>query len=396
MTTASTNPFQSLFTMPQPAFAVDFDELRRKLAAMPRVMDLAGKVRVGATPRDVIYREDKLQVLRYESDVPKKHRTPLLLVFALVNRPYILDLLPHKSVVQQFLRAGFDVFLIDWGVPSESDKHLTLEDYIETYMHNVVCRVCEFSGMDRLSLLGYCMGGTMSAMYTALHPERVKNFILMAAPVDWSDREALLAVWTDTKWFDVDKVVDTFGNAPPQWLQGSFAMLKPVANLIEKYLNFYERIEDERFLEEFFAMETWVNDNIPVAGETFRQFVKDCFQKNLLIQDKLRIGRSTVRLAEITCPVLNLMASGDHLVPCGQSASFNDHVGSADRKSITFPAGHIGLSVGSRAQKELWPSVCEWLAARSDSTKSRTAGPGGKGTAKKKLARAQGPSRVGS
>jgi polyhydroxyalkanoate synthase len=102
-------------------------------------------------------------------------------------------------------------------------------------------------------------------------------------------------------------------------------------------------------------METWVNDNIPVAGETFRQFVKDCFQRNLLAQGRMRVGRRTVDLSRITCPVLNLMASGDHLVPCGQSAPFNDLVGSKDRQSITFPAGHIGLSVGSRAQKELWP-----------------------------------------
>jgi polyhydroxyalkanoate synthase len=289
-----------------------------------------------------------------------------------VNRPYILDLLPHKSVVQRFLRAGFDVFLIDWGIPSDIDRHLTIEHYIERYMRNVMEHVREYTDAKQASLLGYCMGGTMSAMYASLHQEAVKNFILMAAPVDWSDRSSLLCTWTDEKWFDVDKVIDTFGNAPPAWLQGSFAMLKPVANYIEKYLGFYDKITDEKFVEEFFAMETWVNDNIPVAGETFRQFVKDCFQKNLLIQGKLRLGRKTVNLRNITCPVLNLMASGDHLVPCGQSASFNDYVGSRDRKSITFPAGHIGLSVGSKAQKELWPKVCAWLGERSDLMKKTT------------------------
>ena len=233
-------------------------------------------------------------------------------------------------------------------------------------MHNVVKHVCEYTGEDQVSLLGYCMGGTMSAMYTALHQEYIRNFILMAAPVDWSDREALLCVWSDPKWFDVDKVIDVWGNAPPAWLQGSFAILKPVSNLIEKYIGFYERIDDEKFLEEFFAMETWVNDNIPLAGETFRQFVKDCFQKNLLIQNRLRVGKKTVDLSNITCPILNLMATADHLVPCGQSAPFNDAVGSRDRKAINFPAGHIGLSVGSKAQRDLWPQVCQWLAERSN------------------------------
>jgi polyhydroxyalkanoate synthase len=367
MTTAAP-PFSSLFNLPFP-FLPDLEGFPARLAAMPRVMEVARRVRVGASPHEVTYREDCIKVLRYTPDRPARHATPLLLVFALVNRPYILDLLPRKSVVQQFLKAGFDVFLVDWGIPTDADSHRTLESYVCGSLHNVVNHVRELTGQDRISLLGYCMGGTMSAMYTALHPERIRNFILMAAPIDWSDRRNLLSLWTDPKWFDVDKVIDAFGNAPPAWLQGSFAMLKPVTNYIEKYLGFYERMTDERFVEEFVAMETWVNDNIPVAGETFRQFVKDCFQKNLLVKGRLRLGPRTVRLADITCPVLNLMASADHLVPCGQSAPFNDAVSSRDRKSITFPAGHIGLSVGAKAHKELWPVVCEWLAERSKEQK---------------------------
>jgi len=351
---------------PSVPFIPDYEGFWRRVAAMPRVMETARRVRVGTTPREVTYREDKLLVLRYESEAEKRYRTPLLVVFALVNRPYILDLLPHKSVVRQFLNRGFDVFLVDWGVPSEGDKHLSVEDYIERYLHNVVRHVCDLTGVERISLLGYCMGGTMSAMYAALHQELIRNLILLAAPIDFSPRESLLSVWADERYFDVDKVLDVFGNAPPQWLQSSFLMLKPVSNLIEKYLNFYEKMEDEKFLEEFFAMETWINDNIPVAGETFRQFVKYCFQQNLLVAGKFPVGGQKVNLAHITCPVLNLMATNDHLVPCGQSLPFNDLVGSTDRQAILFDAGHIGMSVGSKAQKELWPKACDWLAVRSE------------------------------
>jgi polyhydroxyalkanoate synthase len=210
------------------------------------------------------------------------------------------------------------------------------------------------------------MGGTMSAMFTSLHQELIRNLVLMAAPIDWSSRESLLSVWTDEKYFDVDRMIDVFGNAPPQWLQGSFAMLKPVTNFIEKYIGFYEKMTDEKFLEEYFAMETWANDNIPVAGETFRQFVKDCFQRNLLVQGRLKLGAKRIDLGNIACPILNLTASNDHLVPCGQSLPFNDLVGSRDRKAITYPAGHIGLAVGSKAQRELWPKAVDWLVERSD------------------------------
>ncbi len=344
----------------------DAQGLAERLAAMPRVLEIARNVRVGATPNIVTYREDCLQVRHYQSDVEKRYRTPLLMVFALVNRPYILDLLPHKSVVRQFLNHGFDVYMVDWGSPTMADRHLSLEDYIERYLHNVVRHVCEHSGQEQVSLLGYCMGGTMSAMYTSRHQELIRNFILMAAPIEFSQRESLLSVWCDEKYFDVDRVVEAFGNMPPAWLQGSFAMLKPVANLIEKYLTFYEKMTDEKFVEEFVAMETWSNDNIPVAGETFRQFVKYCFQQNLLVKGEFPLGGRKVNLGDITCPVLNLTATNDHLVPCGQSLGFNDLVGSRDRTSINFPAGHIGLAVGSKAQRELWPKACQWLALRSD------------------------------
>lgn len=369
MNNGTQNPFFTMFPSMDQMFVPDFEGFRQRMAAMPQVMQTAQNVRVGATPCDVIYREDKMKVLHYRSDVPKKHATPLLLVFALVNRPYILDLLPHKSVVRRFLDAGFDVFKIDWGIPTDTDRYNTLEYYVEGLLHHAVAEVQALTGQPKVSLLGYCMGGTMSAMYTSLHQDEVKNFILMAAPIDWSDKTSLLSVWSDEKWFDVDQVVDTFGNAPPQWLQGSFALLKPVSNMIEKYIGFYERMTDQKFVEEFVAMETWVNDNIPVPGETFRQFVKDCFQQNKLIRGEMRVGRKPIDFGQITCPILNLMASGDHLVPCGQSAPFNDAVGSRDRKAITFPAGHIGLSVGSKAHKELWPKVAEWLAERSDPLK---------------------------
>lgn len=364
--TAAAQPFAPFPWPTPPGFAPMFEDWMTKLGKMPKVMEIAQSVRVGSTPREITYREDKLQVLRYESDVEKRYRTPLIVTFALVNRPYILDLMPHKSVVRHFLNSGFDVYLIDWGIPTPGDKHLSVKDYVERYIHNVVNHVRERTGSEQVSMLGYCMGGTLSAMYTALHQDLVQNLILMAAPIDFSKRESLLSVWSDANYFDVDKAIDTFGNMPPEWLQGSFLMLKPISNLIEKYLTFYEKMDDEKFLREYFAMETWVNDNIPVAGETFRQFVKYLFQQNQLVEGRFRVGDRRVDLSNITCPVLNLMATGDHLVPPGQSLPFNNLIRSADRTATMFKAGHIGLSVGSKAQRDLWPKVCNWLAMRSE------------------------------
>ena len=206
----------------------------RRAAALPRIAAQAQRVRKGATPSEVVYEEDHLKLLHYPGNGQVKHETPLVFVFALVNRPYILDILPNKSVVAHFVKAGFDTYLIDWGTATDADRYLTLDDYINGYLRNVVRQVRKRTGAAKVSLLGYCMGGTMSAMFTALHPEYVKNLILLAAGIDFSTREGLLNLWSDAKNFDVDAFVDEVGNCPADFLQSCFTMLSPVRNLLGK------------------------------------------------------------------------------------------------------------------------------------------------------------------
>jgi polyhydroxyalkanoate synthase len=356
---------QSAWAASQQAMMDEAFRQMQRFAKLPGLWERSQRVRKGVTPSEVIYEEGHIRVLHYLNGAPK-YSPPLLLVFALVNRPYILDLKEGRSVVNHFVQSGFDTYLLDWGVPTAADRYLLLEDYIDGYLKRVVDHLCKLTGVDRLSLLGYCMGGTMSTMFTALYPKRVQNLILLAAGIDFATRDGLLNLWTDPKHFDVDRLIDAYGNCPSSFLQSSFQMLKPVQNLFEKPLNFFEKLDDDDFVDDYFAMETWLNDNIPVPGEVFRRFVKDLYQKNLLTQNRLRMGKRLVNLKEITCPVLNLMAQADDLVPCSQSAPFNDLVGSSDRSSITLPAGHIGLAMGGKAQRELWPRVCEWLTSRSD------------------------------
>jgi len=343
----------------------------RRMARLPLLWQHAMRVGQGATPSEVVYEEGHVQLLHYLSDASPAFDTPLVFVFALVNRPYILDLKEGKSVVRHFVDGGFDTYLVDWGLPSDADRHLTLDDYVNGYLDNIVDHVRERSGTEQVSILGYCMGGTMSAMYTALHPEKVRNLILMAAGIDFATRNGLLNVWTDPRYFDVDRFVDAFGNAPASLLQASFLMLKPVANLVQKPLGFLERMNDDAFVDDYFAMEAWLNDNIDVPGEVYRQFVKYLYQQNRLVKGQMPVGKHVVDLKRITCPVLNLMAARDDLVPAAQSAPFNDLVGSQDRTAITFDAGHIGLAVGSRAQRELWPQAVQGLSARSDRPAAR-------------------------
>lgn len=338
----------------------------RRLSSLPSLYDKAQQVRRGVTPKEVVYEEDKLKMYRYIGKGDIKYKTPVLFVFALVNRPYIVDLKEGRSVVANFVNAGFDTYIIDWGVPSESDRFLSCDDYVNGYIANAVDYLCERTGADKATLLGYCMGGALSTMFTALHQDVVKNLILLASGIDYTDKQGLISLWSDPNYFDVDQFVDTVGNVPAEFLQAAFLMLKPIQNLVEKPISFWENVENDRFVDDFLHMETWLNDNIPVPGEVYREFAKYLFQQNLLIQNKMPVGKHIVDLGKITCPLMNLMATKDDLVPPCQSKTLNDKVSSKDKEIIEFPAGHIGLAVGGKAQKELWPRVVEWLAERSD------------------------------
>ena len=260
---------------------------------------------VGATPYDVVYRDGTLRLLRYRSEVPRRCREPVLVCFSLVNRPYILDLMPQRSVIQQLLGRGLDVYLIDWGVPTPSDHSLRLRDYIGRRLKGVADFVCDYAHCHQMNLLGYCMGGTLSAVYAALYPWQVKNLILLATPIDFSGDESLLNLWAKEECFNVDGLIDAFGNCPGSLLKICFQQLKPIQNHIQKYMKLHEKRGDEAFLDNFFAMERWANDSIPVAGETFREFVKLLYQQNLLVQGRLRLDRDRHRSAADHLPAVD-------------------------------------------------------------------------------------------
>jgi polyhydroxyalkanoate synthase len=331
-------------------------------------------VAVGTTPYEVVYQEGKMKLLHYHTTVKKTHDVPLLVIYALINKPYILDLQPDRSVIRALLSEGFDVYLIDWGTPTEADKYINLDDYINWYINDAVDFIRGKHDIDSISILGYCMGGTLSVMFTGIHPEKVRNFILMAAPLDFEADQGLLKLWSQKEYFDADKLVDTVGLVTGDFLNFGYALLDPVNNLYSKYLKFIDKVDDEKFVEMFFRMEKWINDGIPLAGEAFREFIKKLYQENQLINNKLRLNGNLVDLKRIDMPLLSLVAKYDHLVPKESSMSFNDLVSSRDKDMIVFPTGHIGLSVSSATRTKLWPDVANWLRIRSSLTDSESKG----------------------
>lgn len=323
-------------------------------------------VEVGQTESEVVHRENKLELHHYApADDVDRQDVPILIVYALINRPYILDLQPDRSVVRALLSRGFDVYLIDWGEPSQLDTSLTLEDYVDRYLHNCVDEVRERSDLEAINLLGYCMGGTMAVMYAALHPEKVRNLALMAAGLCFEDTGGILELWGDEEYFSPGALVDTYGNVPASFLDVGFQLMDPIHNSFGKYSRLYDNLEDDEFVENFGRMERWLDDGIDVAGETYREFIEEIYQDNALYRNELTLGDRRVDLGDVRMPVLQIVGEYDHLIPPASSTPLNDVIGSDDTSVMRTETGHIGLSVSSRSHAELWPAVCDWFEARS-------------------------------
>lgn len=320
---------------------------------------------IGVTPKEEIYREDKVVLYRFTPQVKNLLNTPILIVYALVNRPYIVDLQAKRSLVANLLKLGVDVYLIDWGYPSQIDRWLTLDDYINGYINNCIDVVCDRHNLAQINLLGICQGGTFSLCYSALYPAKVKNLIVMVTPVDFHTQEGLLNVWSGctlgAKALDVDLAIDTLGNVPGDWLNFQFLMLKPFQLGVEKYIKFLESSDSEEKIINFFRMEKWIFDSPDLAGEAFRQYMKDFYQENKLIKGQLEIGGKRVHLEKIRIPIFNIYAEQDHLVPPASSLALEKYVASSDYTVRSFPVGHIGMYVSRKVQKDLPEAIADWL-----------------------------------
>lgn len=314
---------------------------------------------VDSTPKEMVLKIDKMKLYHYKPIVKNVHSVPLLIVYALINRQYLVDLQKNRSLVRKMLEMGIDVYIIDWGYPTKEDMYTTMEDYIEEYINDAVDCVRERSKSDKINLLGICQGGTFSTIYTALHPEKIKNLITMVTPIDFSTNDGLLFRWG--KNLDIDAMVDAYGLVPGDIFNQAYNSLKPFTLMLDKYVSMLDTAESTDKMNNFIRMERWINDSPDLAGEALRQFVKDLYRDNKLIKGEFELAGKKVNLKNITMPVFNIYAEQDHLVPPAASVALKKYIGSTDYEEMGMPVGHIGMYVSSKSQTTLTPKIVEWL-----------------------------------
>jgi polyhydroxyalkanoate synthase len=319
---------------------------------------------VALTPRDEIYRRGTLKLYHYRPLADEVYRVPLLLVMSLVSKAYILDLTPGQSLVEYLLKQGFDVYMIDWGVPRAEDKDLRLEDYVLDFLPDCIARIQQDCGEEELSIAGYCMGGMLSALYAATHSDGpLKNLACFATPVNYEGM-GLQRQWSDPRWFDVDRIVDTLGNVPPEMMYQSFDMLRPVSKAVGQ-IRLWDNMWNDEFVKSFRMFDRWGADQIPFPGETFRQTTKDLMWANKLAKDEMTVGGRPARLGDIKVPLLHVVAEHDHIVPYAAAKDLVPMAGSKDKREIVMKGGHVSLVAGGNAIFRLWPELSRWLGERS-------------------------------
>ena len=338
---------------------VDFSSRMAAAALALATLELPAE---GCSARDAVFQEDRVVLYRYRPQVASAGLAPLLICYALVNRPHMMDLQPDRSLIRGLLAHGLDVYLIDWGYPQAADRFLELDDYINRYLGGCVDHMRSTQGVPAVNLLGVCQGGTLALCHAALHPDRVRNLVTMVTPVDFHTPENLLSKWI--RGVDVGRMVEVLGNIPGELLNATFLSLMPLRLTSQKYAAIADMAGDPDALAIFLRMEQWIFDSPDQAGAAFAQFIRWFFQENRLVLGGLLIGGARVDLSRVDCPVLNIHASQDHLVPPSASLPLGGLIGSHDYTSFEFDGGHIGIYVSARAQELLPRTIAEWLEKR--------------------------------
>jgi polyhydroxyalkanoate synthase len=363
-TNSPANPVTLLRNGPRKMMRTITETLHRIWLTKER-LDEVTSVNVGQTPSEVVYSEDMLELHHYEPQTDEQDDVPILVIAAIINKSYILDLQPDRSVIQHLLEDGHDVYLIKWNEPSRRDAGLTFGDYVNRYIDNCVEEVCKRSGQESINLLGYCTGGTMAAMYAALYSEKVTTLGLIASPLYLNDTGGLLELWSDETYYDPEHVTDLYGNMPSELFYVIFTLMDPVDNLIGNYIRLYENLEDEEFVKNFVRLDRWSSDGIDVAGETYIQLVEDIYQDDKLFTNDFYLNGEHVDITEIDMPVLQITGEDDHLIPSEASQPFSAVIGTNNVSAIEHSTGHIGLLFSNSSHEDVWPDVAEWFHTHS-------------------------------
>jgi polyhydroxyalkanoate synthase len=349
----------------------EFGDFSRKMVKGQALLEKTKDrdVEIATTPKHEVFRRDKTVLYRYEPMAKSALSAPVLVVYGLIGRYTMADLQEDRSLIRNMLGQGAEVYVVDWGTPTRTDRWLTLDDYIDGYLGDCVEFICRRHKLPQITLLGICEGGVFTLCYSALHPERVKNLILTITPVDFHvDRDTgplnhgLIGLWTRSMSpEDVDRLIEANGNVPGELMSAVFSMMTPMNSLTKYNVGLFDVMDDEKKLLNFLRMEKWLADRPDHPGEAAKQWLKDLYQSNRLIKGTFELSGRRIDLGQLKMPVLNVFAQEDHIIPPKSSQALASRVGSKDYTELPLPGGHVGVFVSGKSQGILGKGIVSWL-----------------------------------
>uniref|UniRef100_A0A7C3ZG22 Alpha/beta fold hydrolase n=1 Tax=Archaeoglobus fulgidus TaxID=2234 RepID=A0A7C3ZG22_ARCFL len=316
-------------------------------------------VKPGFSKYEVEHEDWVFRLLHFKSK--PKLRTPILISYAYINRPHILDLHEDVSVVRYLIDAGLDVWMVDWGYPTFSDRHLKISDYID-YLDFCVDYIRKRKKVDKITLHGYCLGTTLSVIYASIHPEKIRNLVIQTPPINF-DTSNTLALWA--KNIDPARVSRALFNATGDFLNLAFLLVDPIRLVVGKYQALLDNLSNEKFVKDFFYMDHWIFDSPAIPGKVFEEYIVRWYQRNEIMKGSYDVNGIKVDFSKITMPVLVLAAEKDHITPPDAVMPFFEAIPSEDKKILMSDKGHIGLTVSRSSHERVWPEAVKWIVERS-------------------------------
>ncbi len=307
---------------------------------------------------DIVHEDWLFSLMHFRSR--PKFKIPLLISYAYINRPYIMDLYEEVSVVKKLIDAGIDVWMIDWGYPKRSDKFFKISDYVD-YIDTCIDFIREKTGEISITLHGYCLGATLAIIYSALNHDKVKNLVLQAAPINFHT-DNTITMWA--MHIDPIKISRALGNMPGELLNISFLLVEPV-KLGLKYLNVIDNVGNKKLIKDFFYMDNWIFDSPAVPGYVYEEQLIKWYHRNEIITGKYKLNGKKIDLNKITMPVLAIIAEKDNLTPPETTLPFFEKIPSKDKRLLISDKGHVGLTVSGSSHKRIWPEAVKWIIDRS-------------------------------
>jgi polyhydroxyalkanoate synthase subunit PhaC len=312
------------------------------------------------TPSRVVLELPELRLHGYEGGSPEN---ALLIVPAPVKRAYIWDLCPTASVVRRAQEHGLAIYLIEWTAHDKSE--LGLADYADRLLTACLDTIEQQTGQRRVLLAGHSLGGTLAAIFAALHPERTRGLILLEAPTKFGKDAGAFAL--PVALTPARAITNALPMVPGSFLDLVSLAAAPGSFILAPGLDALSIASDAEATTLHLRVERWTLDELAMPSRLFEEVVDELYYEDRFFSDRLVIAGRKASPAALHMPLLVVHRPGSLVIPPSSVLPLLDAAPSRRKQSLAYAGDHgvllqhVGVLVGRTAHARLWPVILGWI-----------------------------------